>query len=309
MTPENKLKRILNHIDEIVYSYEFTPLSLFNRIQLIYIRTYEQCVRKSTGVDYNTEIAQLQTLIDRFRDLPNCIMGGNWDLLWIIGKLIKNNLIDIPEFLWNMAYEITSRYSSYLANTPYKIDLRQRFYPVGVGMIALHNQYDSLERFAWEEQIMFKLCDCERFISEATDKIYHPHMLSAGILHSVIAFADLSIKNKVYPYKSLQIRNLLMDASFDVNNSSITDILILRLYRNEPIADVVVNMSQNEIVNFLSELGSLSVIYENSPIFKEALNICEMFYPNLFHNLSAIPPQQLLGIAMGCINFNDSSHA
>ncbi|MDE6697800.1 MAG: hypothetical protein K2K25_13045, partial [Muribaculaceae bacterium] len=209
-----------------------------------------------------------------------------------------------PKDLMSMAHDVVNRNSSYYSNSPIQIDVRQRFFPIGVGMISLHDSSDTISKYAWEEQIIFKLCDCENFLTTKIAHLYSPTQLTAGILHSVIAFANLAINYKIYPFKARHIKELASSLEYDLYMSNARDIVLLDIMCNRLPSTVLYSFDKDDWCCLLSEGGMLSMIYEEENIFATLLKLAEEFYPGLIERIvdGDNYANYLPGITIGLIN-------
>lgn len=298
MKPTQLLNDCFDIISKIPYKSGFSRQTINTNIQLIYLNTLNVISNKQDC--HNLAIQQLQTLINVVKKLENGLIGGNLELMWLIGKLINSNILEQTPFVWQTSYEVISRNLSYVINSPYQVDVNSRFHAIGVAMMALYNtESDDLNRYVWEEQIIFKLCDCAKLLSESSPPVYEPAMLTAGIIHSIIAFSDLAIEYNIYPFKAYQIRNCALELNYNKLRSNLNDILILQLYKNMNITEELEKMHITSIYKFLAEIGTLSTIYKNHSLFEKAMRQCRLLHPNLFHYLTNIPKDCLLGITIG----------
>lgn len=298
MNTSELLNKFLDITGKIPYRQGFDCQSINTNILLIYLRSFRDI---NCPPNYNDHvIKQLQTLTEGIKKMENGIIGGNLEFLWLIGHLTSSKLIELTPFIWQMAYDIVSRNVSYVINSPYQVDFRSRFHAIGVAMMALHNkESNTLDRYIWEEQIIFKLCDCAKLLSESTIPVYEPKMLTAGILHSIIAFSDLAKASNIYPFKASQIKLCALNLKYNSLESNINDILILKLYKRVNISKDLRKMCVTDIYNFLAEVGALSIIYKQRNLFENALLQCDEIHPNLLNNPDKIPQNHLLGITIG----------
>lgn len=272
-------------------------------IGLIYAQLHQYAQSEDAPAPQKT-LSCLQTLMSSFNMLPNGLTDGNMGLIWLLGRLVKGEILEKPEGLFNLAYEAIKKNSAYFANSPIQIDWRQRLYPIGVAMMALHSGEDSIERFTWDEQIIFRLCDCHKALVTTIHHIYSPLMLTAGILHSIYAFAKLAYGAKLYTYKAAQIMDCVRIAEYDYNGSDRDDILLLDLMLDRPSSVRIEDYTYSEIWALLSYAGTLSLMYEQSELFKKVYALCEKIIPDIEEQLSHgdISEENLVGVTLGLIN-------
>lgn len=151
----------------------------------------------------------LESLISSFNLMPKGFLFGKTGFCFILGKLSSLGIIERPEELMAFSYSAVNEESSYFFNSPIQVDLSQPLYPFGICMMSVLDDKDDAGHYCWEEQIIFRLCDCEKFLTSSYPTFYTPDKLSAGILHSVFAFANLAHSKKIYPHKAQEIMNIL----------------------------------------------------------------------------------------------------
>lgn len=277
--------------------------SITDELACVYVNCWDYSVSETAEIP-NDSINVLSDLKKRYSDLPNGLLGSNMHLIWLLARLSRENILERPKELMHMAYDAVNRNSGYYINSPIQVDLRQRFYPIGVGMLSLFDNSDTISRYVWEEQIIFKLCDCEKFLTTEIPHLYSPTMLTAGILHSVIAFANLAIKHKIYPYKAYQIKEFASTLHYDLAKSNPHDIVILDVMCNRLHSSDVSSINEASWWRLLSEGGILSTMYEDKSLFSKLLQLTDNFHPKYITQLlrNDVAKEYLPGIAMGLIN-------
>ena len=277
--------------------------SLTEEFAKVYTKCWNYSISDKVDIP-NKSISFLTELRNHYRDLPNGLLGSNMHLVWLLARLSRDGILERPKDLMSMAYDVVNRNSLYYTNSPIQIDVRQRFYPIGVGMISLHDSSDSISRYAWEEQIIFKLCDCEKFLTTEIAHLYSPMQLTAGILHSVIAFSNLALKYKIYPFKALRINDLASSLEYDVAKSNSRDMVILDIMCERLLTTDLASFDEGDWCCLLSEGGMLSMIYEDESMFAKLLELAEEFYPGLIERIEDgdLYANYLPGITMGLIN-------
>lgn len=277
--------------------------SLTDELARAYVNCWHYAMSETKDEPYDS-VALLTELRTHYRELPNGLLGGNMQLVWLLARLSRDEILEMPKDMMSMAYDVVARNLAYYTNSPIQVDLRQRFYSIGVGMLSLHSSSDTISRYAWEEQIIFKLCDCEKFLTNDISHIYSPKMLTAGILHSVLAFADLCIKYGIYPYKAHQVKGLAITAEYSILKSDPVDVVILNTMCNNPSAINISAWSDDELCRLLNEAGMLSMMYENGDLFAKLLNLVKECQPGVIDRIIGNDENglHLPGIAMGLIN-------
>ena len=295
---------LLNHaLVNSAKRIDSTNSSLVEEFAYVYTNCWNYSVSDKVDIP-NKSIAFLTELRNHHSDLPNGLLGSNMHLVWLLARLSRDGILERPQGLMSMAYDVVNRNAAYYTNSPIQVDLRQRFYPIGVGMISLHDSNDTTSRYAWEEQIIFKICDCEKFLTTKIPYLYSPKVLTAGILHSVMAFADLAIKYNIYPYKACQIKELVLSLEYDFAKSNSRDVVFLDIMCNRVLSIDLSSFDETDWCSLLSEGGMLSMMYEDESLFAKILGYAEEFNPRLIERIvkGNHYANYLPGIAMGLIN-------
>lgn len=300
MDIRNLLTRILGEFPKRIKSENS---SLADELACVYVNCWDYSASDTADLP-NESISFLGELKACYKDLSNGLLGSNMHFVWLLAHLSRENILERPKELMSMAYDAVNRNAAYYNNSPIQVDLRERFYSIGVGMLSLYDHSDTISRYVWEEQIIFKLCDCEKFLTTDISHLYSPTQLTAGILHSVIAFANLAIKYKIYPYKAYQIKEIASTLHFDLTKSNDNDIVILDLMCNRLVSTDISSFSDDSWCRLLSEGGMLSTMYEEDSLFSKLLQLAYEFHPEIIARLlgSDVPEDYLPGIAMGLIN-------
>lgn len=284
--------------------------SLADELARIYVNCWDYSMSDTADIP-NESISFLAELKTCFRNLSNGLLGSNMHLVWLLARLSRENILERPNELMSMAYDAVNRNTGYYINSPIQVDLRQRFYSIGVGMLSLFDNSDTISRYVWEEQIIFKLCDCEKFLTTEIPHLYSPTMLTAGILHSVIAFANLAIKHKIYPYKAYQIKEFASTLHYDLAKSNPHDIVIFDVMCNLLASTDVSSFNEDSWWRLLSDGGILSTMYEDKSLFSKLLQLTDDFNPEFISQLlrNEVSEEYLPGIAMGLINIINDEEA
>ncbi|MBD5359983.1 MAG: hypothetical protein HDR87_04665 [Bacteroides sp.] len=292
------MKHLLSIILKLLTKYQSPMIDL----GLIYFRLKEYANNDSTVNPPDYAVKQLHRLTREYRDLPMGLLGGDMAFLLLLARLIKEEILEKPEGLLHMAYNIIKKNSTYFVNAPIQLDLRDRFYPFGVVMMSLLNtDEDTIERYVLEEQIIFRLCDCEKILTISIPSVYSPTELTAGILHSIGAFAALAEKHGVYPHKAKQIKEMVKMAPFDRTHSYLQDIIMLDLQCSREVSIDPNEVNTETLLNLLNDAGRLSICYDSKEFFLSVFTFCKKLchdFIGLISN-SNCSSSQLVGFALG----------
>lgn len=245
---------------------------------------------------YDKAIKGIMHLIKTYGTINNGLISGNFGLIWLLGWLRNRDIIDfdgLEQYAWN----VINRNSMYFANSPIRYDSREAIYPFGVGMIEILPKKDSYFRYEWEEQIIFKLCDCENILSDRIPGIYTPKSLSYAMLHSILAFALLAERHKIYTYKANQVKEIIKNRQqLPVTDNDIDHYVLAALLKQD------CQVPQSNMIRNLAYVGTLSLIYDEKDLFADAYESYAKVDSNIDNLIVAAPISQKIGIMLGLVN-------
>lgn len=284
------LNRIISQIN--TYDYNSLPLGLTNgKLGYLFLN-----LTNTDSPLVDSFIPKLNKLISSYSDLPNGFFHGNFGLIWLLGKLFQYGVIDYSHRLLDYGFNVIEKNSLFFKNAAIQFDYRDDIYPFGIGMMAILPSENSINRYIWEEQIIFRLCDCEKILTTSIQNIYTPQHLSPSILHSIAAFAQLAKAKRIYTYKAIQIISLLSDLLPKIQeHNAIVDKYIL-----STLLDTHKHYIELITLDHLSDCGLYSSLY-NYPELFEGLLTKFLKTHNLCNSIPNLTLEMLIGIGLGCL--------
>lgn len=238
--------------------------------------------RQRDAVDF------LGNALSDYYSWPTDFMHGSLALPWCIKRLVNCGIMAEPKQLKELFADCLWRYRSYFMNSPFQYNPNDRLWPVGFVTLALCSKEDDILRYAWEEQTIHRIRDCERLLTESVPGLYKPQSLTAGVLHSMLYFLRQAHKMNIFPAKCAALVAVIAQLDYDVANSNPVDVIILDLLMGREIEPERVSNGM------LSDLGLFAFIYNRSQLFplQIAKRLC-----------SQLPVEDLIGVAFGFYSY------
>lgn len=298
--------RIQPRISDMVYDKD----DLSYAISFLYIQFWRYANGWSESRP-DDAVVKLKHLALDYKNMPPDLLNGSIGLVWLLSRLANEGIIDSPPNIMQIANHAITRHTSYIGNAPVALDLNNRLYPLGIGLCELLDESDSIERYSLQELLIFHLCDCEKALTSTIPHIYSHTSISSGILHSIIAFADIATKRGIYPYMARKVKKLATNAIPNTEQSLAIDNVILDLIKGNNPSATFIGAPIRQWLHLLSEAGLLSMIYRKPELFKAALTAFSKATGVEADNcdlLLSLPDNLLAGIIMGLINILDNEN-
>lgn len=219
--------------------------------------------KDSTDIsDITPSIKFFSSALTNYRSWPVDFLHGSLALPWCLRYLINNEIIDnVPE-VDSIFTDCLNRYRSYYYDSPIQYNPFDRLWPVGIVMLANIPSIKSNIYYSWFEDCVHRIRDCEQMLTSSIIGIYSPHMLTAGILHSIYYFLDCCRLRKIFPKKCIELIDCIANLKYDKENSRIIDIYILNKIMNGT-CDISIDSSM------INELEFFSFIYDKPALSRE----------------------------------------
>lgn len=228
--------------------------------------------------------------IDYCRTMPDGLLHGSLGALWSLAFLWRNEVIDVPCDIMRLARETVGYNSRYFYDSPFRYRSSSPLYPFGVAMMPLWSDEDTVSRYDWEEQIILRLCDCEKILCQNLPGIHDCRSLSASMLHSIAAFCQMASRRRIFPFKADELLRYICGRHYAATGS---DALVLGLMTGQKSLP---GLAPGESpVSFLDYAGLLSVIYEQPELFEAAMRLFPIDDLTYDNNLP-------VGIGLGILN-------
>ena len=229
-----------------------------------------QALNKSIEFDANK---WLNASLAAFSKLPFNFVHGLLGVGWGIRFLIKNKLIreDGAEIIYNT---ITLRRKNLLETAPIPWFGGEALFSTGIYMPQLADKSDSLEWYIHEEHLIEMIDECEVLLSCPIKGVFSPQDMNVSMLHSILFFLHSMERLSVYPFMVEQLLKKIPDLYIGIKEKVPSDDYVYCFLCGKK-AEIPFYHTDDELFNFMREIGFYSLVYETSELFISAYNQVE----------------------------------
>lgn len=277
-------------------SAEKLPFSLFNgKIGYALFSILDYACNESTSYPTGA-VRLLQYLLKRYASIGPGFLDGNLGLLWATATLIKNGIIDESPEVMRTLQAIVNMNAEYTNDAPIRYSTSESIYPWGIAIMPLHTDEDTLNRYYWDEQLIMRICDCEKILCCSIPGVHCPETLPIAVVHSILGFALMAYSNKIYTHKAKQLVDRIRTLDIADYECQDVDKFVINVLLNKPYSGNLETEART-----LSYIGLLSVAYDKPELLATALQKLSNSELAIGDIISQSDAVDLIGFALGTL--------
>lgn len=247
----------------------------------------------------------LKRTIAKKYSLPNGFLYGNLGLIWTLTKFAEDDFFDDKENLQVIAKQFITENTRYYFDSPVRYNIDEPIYSIGLVMLSLMTNDDSLDRYSQQQKLIMRLVECEAILTKRVRYLHDPKNLGYGMLHSIYQFASDAERQRIYTFKAHQLQQLIEKWPHKVTDKSLAHRYIFEYLTGNPVCRDFLSARPGRRVDMLAEVGLFAFIYRRPQMFEDlydALTASDaIFYSRLSDTVATghACPKTLIGIGLG----------
>ena len=218
----------------------------------------------------NLSAKMLPEVIKAADKLPNRLFDGRIGIAWGVKYLSNNEILEENEITLNIHKGVWSDYLYQSATMPIYLPEEEPVFSIGIYLIQLLNQEDSLQRYVMVERLLALIDECDRQLHCTIKDIYSAKEMPLPMLHSILFFLRKMEKEHIYPYQTQKLIESAGTIDQRIKNKELLDDYIYHVLiekENTLYNDQTIDF----YMKFLGNLGFYSLLYGYPGIFNIAL--------------------------------------
>lgn len=266
---------------------------------LLFFSLYSEIYQKQEARDKAGKI--LQYCLSRNPERQPCTLStGYLGIGWAMRYLERRDILESDSLLQEIYRTLDYSCFLYFSAFPLKYSFPDDMFSVGLYFLNPVYPVDTVAFYQHTEQLLKLIEECDALLNRSIADIYVPARMSARLFHSIYYFLLETDKRGIYPVKTRQLLHLADRLYTGLKNKEPYDSFVTGRLRKEErsLPDLAWDFATK--IDFLSEMGYYSVLYENPSIFDAALREFEKKDPRILSSLHGEIQKGETGLSLLC---------
>lgn len=279
----------------------------------LFFSLYSECYRHEGAREKAQEILEL-CFSGTLTHKPCTLSTGYLGVVWALRYIVRLNLLEKDPFLFETYKNADNACFQYFYSFPFKYNFYEDLFSMGLYFLKAVHQIDTIQFYNHIEQLLKLIENCDALLNKSIEGIYERDDMSFRLFHSLFYFLLETDKMKIYPVKTRQLLHSARRLYPDLKQGDSTDRFVADIGMKNEIIGLPASGSVAGKIDFLSEAGYYSVLYDDPAIFATALHLLEKEDPGILHSLyteisnGTIDIHKLCTLGLGFIHFNYLHH-